>query len=383
MRDRSGWLVLTCAFAWACGAWGCGDPIRVVDEDASREALDAEALLPDADRSDASNVDALVEPADAFLGQDARSLCDGMPDGTACGEGHLCVAAVCVPSVCGDGLVDASAGEACDDGNRDASDGCEPTCAWTCVRNEDCAPLDACEGAPQCDASHRCVRGEAIVCDDGDACTIDRCDPMSGCTTERLDLDGDGYVVAPPPAGCALPSGDCDDANAQAFPGAPELCEALAPIDNDCDGDTSDSPRPRAWFVDCDGDGVAAREAGTAPTCEPPAPAAECRGRGFTDIAPGGRLDCNDNDANVFPGQTESFSTPTSTGGYDYDCDGMSTTSDRCGGDCFVNYGSGPCGMRPSPICTGACGSMAQRVSYCSDAVRCRNVYWTFAITCR
>jgi len=57
-------------------------------------------------------------------------------------------------------------------------------------------------------------------------------------TDEGFDIDGDGFT----PIGGM----DCDDNNANTFPGAPEIFDG---IDNDCDGDTDEG------MTDTDGDG--------------------------------------------------------------------------------------------------------------------------------
>lgn len=51
-------------------------------------------------------------------------------DGAACGIGSICVAAVCKPSVCGDGFRDPARGEECDDSNVTPLDGCDNKCKF-------------------------------------------------------------------------------------------------------------------------------------------------------------------------------------------------------------------------------------------------------------
>jgi len=55
---------------------------------------------------------------------------------------------------------------------------------------------------------------------------------LTGCPC--VDYDGDGYGETANPA-CTYPIADCDDANADIYPGAPEVCDFL---DNQCEGDS-------------------------------------------------------------------------------------------------------------------------------------------------
>ncbi len=52
------------------------------------------------------------------------------PTGTTCDSGH-CIGGTCIESTCGDGIVDESIGEQCDDGNVVAGDGCSINCTIT------------------------------------------------------------------------------------------------------------------------------------------------------------------------------------------------------------------------------------------------------------
>lgn len=86
----------------------------------------------------------------------------------------------------------------------------------------------------------------------------------------RIDQDGDGHSVLD----------DCDDRRAAVHPGAEELCDGL---DNDCDGTIDEE-----LFPDADGDGHGGPAEGP------------CK----VDWQPVSG-DCDDTDADVFPGQPE------------------------------------------------------------------------------
>ncbi len=124
-----------------------------------------------------------------------------------------------------------------------------------------------------------------------------------------IDADGDGVGAGEPverDGDCAdgevLTGDDCDDTDAEVFPGASETCNG---VDDDCDGDTDEGFSPTTYWADGDGDGFGSA-ADTVASCstEPPA--------GYVSNAD----DCDDGDAAVNPGASEQCN------GVDDDCDG-------------------------------------------------------------
>ena len=156
-------------------------------------------------------------------------------------------------------------------------------------------------------------------CDDGDSRSYpgaeERCDGVDNdCNGEvdedvttawYADADSDGYGDADAPLDdCDPPDGyvgnatDCDDAAAEVFPGAVEVCND---IDDNCDGQTDEGLK-ETFYEDGDGDGFGT--SASVEDCEQPS------GYAATDD------DCDDGDADVNPDADEVCD------GVDNDCDG-------------------------------------------------------------
>jgi hypothetical protein len=121
-------------------------------------------------------------------------------DGTPCPDNNPCDGEeICQGGVCGAGVP-----PNCDDGNLCTHDTC--TLPGGCAHiqltnNTPCPNGDVCDGAETCQAA-TCRPGTALNCNDGNACTTDTCNAVSGC-------------VHTPVPGCINCSGDaqCNDSN--------------------------------------------------------------------------------------------------------------------------------------------------------------------------
>lgn len=128
------------------------------------------------------------------------------------------------------------------------------------------------------------------------------CEPV----TWWVDYDGDGFGGATVSLDrCEAPPGyvdnaeDCDDLDADTFPGAEETCDGA---DQDCDGEADDGlGGGAAWYPDEDSDGFG--DAAGAAVCAP--------GEGWVSDA----TDCDDADAATHPGAEDICD------GVDRDCD--------------------------------------------------------------
>ncbi len=146
----------------------------------------------------------------------------------------------------------------------------------------------------------------------------------NGLNTYYADTDGDGYGDSSNSTqACSTPSGyvsnstDCDDNDANNYPGNTEVCDGQ---DNDCDGQV-DEGAGNTYYADTDGDGYGDSNNSTQ-ACSTPS--------GYVSNS----TDCDDNDANNYPGNTEVCD------GQDNDCDGQvdegCSSSSTCDGAYLV-----------------------------------------------
>jgi len=129
---------------------------------------------------------------------------------------------------------------ACDDGNACTVNTCDPTVG--CVASPvTCDDGDACT-TDSCDALQGCVAAP-ISCDDGDACTIDSCNPATGCTTTVITCDDNNACTTDTcnsATGCTTTPVDCDDG----VPCTVDSCDASTGCSNTGFDDVCDDGNP-------------------------------------------------------------------------------------------------------------------------------------------
>jgi len=125
--------------------------------------------------------------------RDIKHACAQREAGAVCGgttgvssDYFVCVDGRCEESRCGDGVVDARAGEFCESGAEDAAAGCQ-ACQLSCQADEECSDLSACNGVERCVAGH-CEHGTPVDCDDGDPSTPSICVDSDGSCRHALEL---------------------------------------------------------------------------------------------------------------------------------------------------------------------------------------------------
>lgn len=250
---------LVCNGAEFCAGDRCGPGRPVLCDDGISCTVDACVegagsctSRPDDSRCDFGlRCDPFRDCVPVTMGCGSDFECD---DGDLCNGSERCDFGTCVPGsgiVCPVDFIDCTI-ESCDPllGCTSVADSslcpigeiCVPTrgCARVaCMSEFDCNDGDPCNGNERCDlASNLCRAGMPLRCDDGSACTIDRCIPFSGCTssveTERCtdgrDNDCNGLT-------------DCADGTCRSMPicgmcaiDETSLDECTDGLDGDCDG---------------------------------------------------------------------------------------------------------------------------------------------------
>ncbi len=112
--------------------------------------------------------------------------CQFEPDGQTCDDGRFCtLATVCSQGACGGGTP-----RDCDDGNACTADRCDEP-SGRCVQDAALPTGLACDDGNACTQQDACgdgtCQGQPVVCDDGNACTADTCDPGAGCRFTNAD----------------------------------------------------------------------------------------------------------------------------------------------------------------------------------------------------
>ena len=321
--------------------------------------LDSGELAGDED-GDGVAADDDCDDADAAVFPDAPELCNGVDDdcdgevdedgdtwfyGDADGDGHgdpAVAELACDPPA---GFV--TTDDDCDDADAAVFPGADEVCngmddncdgeidppdqLWfldgdgdgfgdALISAADCAPPDGhVADDTDCDDTDPAVSPDAEeVCNGVD----DDCDDVVDedlLVVFYLDGDGDGYGDPDTTlSACELPLGyadnvdDCDDTDVSVNPAAVEVCGG---VDDDCDGLVDDADPDvdtsggSVFHVDADLDGYGD-------------PAATVRACGTGGGAVADATDCDDTDAAVSPGATESCS------GVDDDCDGLVDDAD-------------------------------------------------------
>jgi hypothetical protein len=231
--------------------------------------------------------------------------------------------------------------------------------AGSCTSDMDCSDGNACNGTETCHVgaagadARGCVAGMAPSCADTSDCTVDHCDPASGCVhtpnlalcDDRTDCTADscgamGCVHTPNNAVCNMGclTGAMCVSGSGCVGGTPSTC---MPDGNPCTSDPTMCDAASGTCLhpprDDDGDGY---------------PIAVANGSGGRVMCPGG-TDCNDANAAVNPGATEVCN------GVDDNCNGSVDEGGVCGGGAVADNCSAEQGITLSIGGTSATGSVS------------------------
>ncbi len=120
-----------------------------------------------------------------------------------------------------------------DDGNPCTADACDPVTGVShtaLAAGTTCADADQCNGAETCNGAGACTSGTPPAVDDGNPCTVDACDPVTG--------------VSHTPAAAGTTCADADVCNGAETCNATGACQPGTPLDvddgNPCTADACD-----------------------------------------------------------------------------------------------------------------------------------------------
>jgi len=191
-----------CTYAISDGPCSDGDVCTTGDACDAGQCVSAGTL--DCDDGNPCTAD-LCDP---LLGCQHSDLDVACSDGNACTEGDMCEGGVCV----------GGAAITCDDDNLCTDDSCSPATGCVFMLNQaPCNDDDLCTVDDHCHLG-ACIGGGTLTCADGNPCTDDACEPLSGCTftpnaapcDDGNSCTTDDHCVA---GACQGGGVDCDDDN--------------------------------------------------------------------------------------------------------------------------------------------------------------------------
>jgi hypothetical protein len=161
---------------------------------------------------------------------ETTNACEPQPanEGFPCDDGNACTSNdTCSTGICAGGIP-----PNCDDGNVCTADSCDDLLGCQNIPVADgsaCGDGSVCNGAELCQAGI-CTAGTPIDCNDGNACNVDTCDPISGCVHTPVPNGAgcdDGFFCT---VGETCTSGTCGG-------GAARDC---SPLDDQCNDGVCD-----------------------------------------------------------------------------------------------------------------------------------------------
>lgn len=224
-----------------------------------------------------------------------------LPDGSPCSDTDACTTSdQCTSGICQGVPV------ICNDGNACTADACDPLgfCLYTAKGGAQCSDGNACTVADTCSNAGACI-GTPKVCDDGNPCTTDGCGPTGACsytpTSGTACSDNNACTTNDT---CA--NGTCSGAPISCSDGNVCTTDACSPTNGACIH--TDNLEP------CDdGDACTVSDACSGGACHGiPTASCDLDGDGFSPVSG----DCDDTEEAVYPGA------PELCDGLDNDCDG-------------------------------------------------------------
>ncbi len=189
----------------------------------------------------------------------AKNTCNpttGLCSLQAQNQGQTCNAdnSVCTPGdACNLGTCVAAGTLACDDGNLCTNDACDPVSGCTHTANTSpCNDNNACTTGDVC-KNTQCTPGTATVCDDGKVCTTDACNQANGnCvfSANTLACDDNSLCTTNDTCAnkvCAGQAVSCDDGNVC----TDDTCAALTGCANNANGAMCSDNNPCTMLDKC------------------------------------------------------------------------------------------------------------------------------------